>query len=133
MANLTKRDIARLQQRLRERQEELRRYIDGALKEAQTDDAIAAVAPVRDVGDESIAEVAASTNLTMLDREMSELRSIEAALERMREGTYGRCEDCGGEIERERLEAYPTATRCTECERRLERSRSGGVDKSPSL
>lgn len=133
MANLTQQDIARLERRLRERREALLREIDAARRAAHTDDAIAAVAPVRDHGDESVAELAASANLTMLDREVSELREVEAALERIREGTYGRCEECGCEIERERLEAYPTATRCIEDQTRYERNRAGGVDISPSL
>jgi DnaK suppressor protein len=133
MANLTQQDISRLERRLRERREELLREIDTARREAQTDDAIAAVAPVRDPGDESVAELAASANLTMLDREVSELHEVEAALERIREGSYGRCEECGREIERERLEAYPTGTRCIEDQTRYERNRAGGVDISPSL
>lgn len=133
MSKLTQQDIARLERRLRERREALRRDIENARREAQTDDAIAAVAPVRDPGDESVAELAASANLTLLDREVQELREVEAALERIREGTYGLCEDCGREIERERLEAYPTATRCIEDQQRYERQRAGGVDITPSL
>lgn len=133
MTTLTQQDIARLERRLRERRDELLREIDNAKREAQTEDAIAAVAPVRDPGDESVAELAASSNLTILDREAHELREVEAALERIREGTYGFCEDCGREIERERLEAYPTATRCIEDQQRYERSRAGGVDVTPSL
>lgn len=131
--SLSPQDITRLEQRLRERRKELLREMDNARREAQTEDAIAAVAPVRDPGDESVAELAASANLTLLDREASELREVEAALERIREGTYGRCQDCGREIERERLEAYPTATRCIEDQQRYERSRAGGVDVTPSL
>lgn len=46
-----------------------------------------------------------------------ELEQVELALERVREGTYGKCEDCGRRIAAERLEALPTARRCIECER----------------
>jgi RNA polymerase-binding transcription factor len=48
---------------------------------------------------------------------------IERALERLRDGRYGTCEDCGGAIPPERLQFRPEATRCLECQRRSERQR----------
>lgn len=39
----------------------------------------------------------------------SQLKEVSAALERIEKGTYGLCEVCGKEIERERLEANPSA------------------------
>jgi DnaK suppressor protein len=56
--------------------------------------------------------------------ESRELASIENALERMNEGTYGGCEVCGGKIPLARLNALPYATMCIECQRELERSGS---------
>jgi len=49
-----------------------------------------------------------------------ELRAVNAAMERISDGTYGYCEQCGREIGRERLEAIPHTTRCVECERQEE-------------
>ena len=49
------------------------------------------------------------------------LSSIEDALARLAEGTFGKCGSCGGEIPEERLEAMPWATRCIDCKRREER------------
>jgi DnaK suppressor protein len=43
------------------------------------------------------------------------LNAIEAALHRLEEGTYGRCEGCGQEISLERLEADPAARLCADC------------------
>ncbi len=43
------------------------------------------------------------------------LAEIDAALERLRQGTYGRCEVCGRPIAPARLAARPTATRCITC------------------
>lgn len=40
---------------------------------------------------------------------------IDAALERVDAGTYGRCERCGAAISGERLDAQPTATTCITC------------------
>ncbi len=47
-----------------------------------------------------------------------ELDAVEAALARMRAGTYGLCEECGNPISWERLEALPTATLCIACKNR---------------
>lgn len=58
--------------------------------------------------------------------ESRELASIENALERMKSGTYGQCEVCGGRIPMARLNALPYATMCIECQRDLERSGPGG-------
>ena len=54
--------------------------------------------------------------------ESRELASIENALERMKEGSYGQCEVCGGRIPMARLEALPYATMCIACQREIERS-----------
>lgn len=48
-------------------------------------------------------------------RERTELQAIEAALLRMRQGTWGRCTQCGGAIGTQRLRALPEATRCIGC------------------
>lgn len=47
-------------------------------------------------------------------------REILKALDRLREGEFGYCEECGGRIGLERLEAHPTASVCIECKRELE-------------
>jgi DnaK suppressor protein len=49
------------------------------------------------------------------------LASIDAALERIDMGTYGRCDNCRGRISKERLEALPWATKCIDCKRLEER------------
>ena len=49
-------------------------------------------------------------------RENRELRDIEFALARIRDGSYGICFECGGKISRARLKADPTAKRCPPCE-----------------
>lgn len=61
-------------------------------------------------------------NSQLAEVESRELASIENALERMKEGTYGQCEVCGGKIPMARLDALPYATVCIGCQRELERS-----------
>lgn len=43
------------------------------------------------------------------------VQRIEHALERMDDGTYGECEDCGTAIPLERLRALPHSTLCVDC------------------
>ncbi len=49
------------------------------------------------------------------------LAEIDAALERIEDGTFGACRSCGRPIAPERLEAIPWATQCIDCKRREER------------
>ena len=84
-----------------------------------------------DSGDASVSDELADLNLTMLDRHVAELRDIEGAEARMREGTYGDCEDCGGEIGFERLLAQPTAIRCVLCQDQYEKTHA--TQSTPTL
>ena len=45
-----------------------------------------------------------------------EREQAEHARDRMAQGAYGVCEDCGSKIADERLEALPDATRCVACQ-----------------
>ena len=56
-----------------------------------------------------------------LDRNSGLLREIRAALERMREGTYGWCVSCDEAISRKRLSAAPWASRCLKCQELADR------------
>jgi DnaK suppressor protein len=53
--------------------------------------------------------------LSLLGGEGNALDQIEAAIERIEEGTYGRCKTCGGRIPKTRLEAIPYAAQCVRC------------------
>lgn len=48
------------------------------------------------------------------------LRSIDTALEKIEDGTFGECEICGKKINKERLKAVPHAKLCIECQREEE-------------
>ncbi len=54
------------------------------------------------------------------ERETAELRLLDAALERIKAGTYGRCIDCGADIPAARLHAAPEAARCLACQEKVE-------------
>jgi RNA polymerase-binding transcription factor DksA len=62
--------------------------------------------------------------LSLLENQEQRLEEIAAALERIRQGTFGTCAECGKEIPRRRLDAVPSTRHCLECARELQ---DGGV------
>jgi RNA polymerase-binding protein DksA len=59
--------------------------------------------------------------LRLNEREREKLRAIEEALERIEEGTFGTCEECGCKIPVGRLKIMPFAIVCVECKSREEK------------
>ena len=54
-------------------------------------------------------------------REQEELTEVVAARERLAQGSYGECIDCGQDIAFERLSAQPSAKRCLICQEAFEK------------
>jgi YteA family regulatory protein len=78
------------------------------------------------VYDNHLADTATETYDRELDYTLEEnsehvLAEIDAALQRIEDGTYGTCTNCGKPIPQERLEARPYATLCIDCQRDRER------------
>jgi RNA polymerase-binding protein DksA len=86
---------------------------------------------VADTGEASVADLLVDLDAAMADRDVRELRDVEAALGRIAEGTYGECIECGTEIDVARLRANPSALRCIACQTRLERD--SGRAGTPTL
>jgi len=58
--------------------------------------------------------------LGLLENADQLLEEIKAALGRIDQGTFGRCEDCQKTIAKERLDALPYTRRCVNCARKSE-------------
>jgi RNA polymerase-binding protein DksA len=58
--------------------------------------------------------------MNLAERSEERLKAIEGAFERLERGSYGECEQCGGEIPIERLRALPFASCCVECQQQRE-------------
>jgi DnaK suppressor protein len=74
------------------------------------------------------AQTAAATEVSesqrgqqMRDRESAQLVAIESALQRIADGTFGKCLTCGKPIAPERLEVLPSAQDCIDCHARKRR------------
>lgn len=74
--------------------------------------------PNREDGDkdDEADEVGEYENLLSVEYNLEvRLRDINSALEKIANGTYGVCENCGKEIGQERLQAFPEAKTCLKC------------------
>jgi RNA polymerase-binding transcription factor DksA len=54
-----------------------------------------------------------------------EVHQVQQAMRRQAEGRYGICDDCGLQIDPERLAVRPQATHCISCQRRIEEGGRG--------
>jgi len=78
-------------------------------------------APEADIGDRASTEAGRLIELRSRDRARKLLSKIEAALQRIEDGTYGFCEETGEPIGLSRLEARPVATLSLAAQERHER------------
>lgn len=69
-------------------------------------------------------DVARDVGIAEVDRDVAEIEAIDAALERLDQGTYGRCVDCHVPIDAARLERSPEAARCVPCQQHAESKRA---------
>ncbi|MDH4329943.1 MAG: TraR/DksA C4-type zinc finger protein [Candidatus Moranbacteria bacterium] len=66
--------------------------------------------------DESATEVEEYVDNISVESSLEQrLKDIKSALEKIENGTFGACEECGEAIRRERLEIYPAAKKCMKC------------------
>ncbi len=75
---------------------------------------------VRDAEEESLDAFTEGMDLVLAQCAAGTLRSVEAALQRMAQGTYGECQVCGQAISPARLAALPSAETCRPCQERRE-------------
>lgn len=122
MPALTQSQIDQLVKKLNAQYQALRREVREELEHSGDQQRISLLnEEPGDTGDESLANALADFNVARFDRHVRELRDIEAALQRVKNGEYGVCAGCGDDIDFARLQAYPTAKRCIICQQQHER------------
>jgi len=77
-----------------------------------------------DPADRATAESDRSFTLRLRDRERKLIKKIQEAIQRLEDGTYGICEECGDEVGVPRLKARPVTTLCINCKSRQEEEES---------
>ena len=85
--------------------------------------AVQPVDPLSDIGglkseqgDDADMVFEAERNKAVVDNAQILLARVRAALQRLEKGTYGKCVNCGRDINPRRLEALPYATLCVDCQ-----------------
>jgi DnaK suppressor protein len=104
-------ELEYFRQRLIDWKVELMKEVDNTVDHLQTEDVTGVADPV----DRASLETDFSLELRTRDRERKLIRKIDLALDLIKHGDYGYCEDCGVAIGRKRLEARPTAMKCIDC------------------
>jgi RNA polymerase-binding transcription factor len=122
MGNLSAEQLAELKLRLEQRRAHLQDEIREELVRSDEEHYIDLAGKVHDVGEQSVADLLADFSIALIDRQVSELAEVEAALKRIAMGSYGECIECGGDIGYERLSAYPTAKRDIACQEVFEKT-----------
>lgn len=73
-----------------------------------------------DPADRATAESDRAFTLRLRDRERRLIKKINAAIERIEDGTFGECVECGEDISVPRLKARPVTTLCIKCKSKQE-------------
>lgn len=119
---VTSEDYPYFRRRLHEQLTFVRSRIREALLRADAEHYGQIAGQVHDAQDESLADLLVDVSLDEIDRDVQAVRDVDAAQHRILSRTYGRCLDCGEPIPFKRLDAYPTAKRCLDCQVRHEHS-----------
>jgi RNA polymerase-binding transcription factor DksA len=123
---LTPDQRAHLKAELESRREKLRVEVKAQLAGSGDDRVVGLRNRIQESGDEwGVADGLAELDLAEVRHTLADLTEVDAALGRLRDGTYGECIDCGIAIAPARLAAYPTAQRCIECQGKYEKKASG--------
>jgi len=121
--SLSRSQVTELAEQLDRRRESLLEEVRDELEHSENQQYIELIGRVpADVGDQSVGDALADLNLAIIDRHVRELRDIDAAKLRIKDGSFGVCIDCGSGIGFERLRAYPTAKRCRPCQEHREKT-----------
>ena len=113
--------LSQFDQQLAEREAELSRAVRDEREEFSTP-GTHGWPEVKDSVEDGDARMMASLDLTQLRRNEHALGEVQHARRRIRDGSYGFCEDCGEAIGVERLRAVPTARYCLDHEARREQA-----------
>ena len=102
-----------LQQQKKESQEEIESLKDSVQDLSSTEDDTSS-SQTHHSGNIGSEEEEKETLFTLIEKEKQKLAKIDAALDRIENGTYGVCQKTGQKIQKERLEAIPYAEYCVQ-------------------
>ncbi len=109
-----------LQKMLVGKRQEIIKEIEDSLGQSLTEDQQRRLESARDVGDQALMDLERELGISLMEMRNRRRQSIDEALTRLREGTYGMCAECGVEVSEKRLQVVPFAKLCVACQSRTE-------------
>src|SRR5712671_4926594 len=114
---MEKKKLDSFRKKLEERQQALRKTVSRTEEDGRVADQDSA----QDIADRAANSYTKEFLFSVSNNERQLLNMVETALQRIREGTFGECVNCGNEINAKRLEAVPWTRYCIECQEKLEK------------
>lgn len=100
---------------------DMREKLLAGISENPVPEALAAQSDIGDIIDQAGDERERELSLLLSGRDKEKLLAINEALEKLKEGTYGICEECGERIGLQRLKVMPLARYDVSCQAKLEK------------
>src|ERR1700704_2644138 len=114
---MDKKKLESFKKRLEERQSALRKTVS----RTEEDGRVADQDTAQDIADRAASSYTKEFLFSQSNNDRQLLAMVETALQRIREGQFGECMNCGNEINAKRLEAVPWTRYCIECQEKLEK------------
>ena len=105
-----------LRRMLEDRRREILNEVQSKIKVVRTEGTANLTTGVVDAEETSVSDIQEDIELALIQMKAETLTRVNEALERLKAGSYGRCNECGDEISPQRLRALPFAVRCKDCE-----------------
>jgi DnaK suppressor protein len=113
---MTSKELAQLQDKLETQRQESMRFLERLRNESRSLDTDSA----QDSADWCVVNMSKESIFEQSSQKRTVLRLIQAALERMKRGSFGICVACGEEIQARRLQAVPWTQFCLSCQEEVE-------------
>lgn len=105
-----------LKQMLEGRKKEILGQLHEKIRDVRAENVSGKASNVLDPGESSEAGIQEDIEFALIQMKAETLKKVDEALNRLEEGAYGNCFECGEEISQQRLRALPFAVRCRDCE-----------------
>ena len=123
--DMDKKKLESFKKRLEERQQVLRKTVS----RTEEDGRIADQDTAQDIADRAASSYTKEFLFSQSNNDRQLLAMVESALQRIREGEFGECVNCGNEINPKRLEAVPWTRYCIACQEKVENGQLEEVEE----
>lgn len=113
---MMKREMEQLKEKLENLRQESMRFLERLRHESRSLETDG----TQDSADQCVVNLSKESLFEQSSQKRTMLRLIEAALQRMTEGSFGICVGCSDEIQTRRLHAVPWTQFCLSCQEELE-------------